>query len=260
MFAKLKTTTKLNIFSLFIMKAKYFYKNYHNFFITNRKKFEEDMLTLGKKSQYFSEHSQNDFSFFYMINFIRTSNNVELLKCRDILNGIYFGNYNIGTEFIIYQESYPINILLKITLTEKNHKNIFLPIRNKEFLNIFLLSSQKFFIKSNVMLSEPIFMIYSNIKMNQQYQLLSSRYFIQKLERSNYLIYSEQFCSSDFFKNTIFTNEQSDYFFYFDVDEHYGKKILKYYRHYKFKKECFRILKDEINMCDDVSKEIIKFL
>ena len=242
------------------MKTKYFYRNYHDFFIKNRNNFEKDMLTLGEKSQYFSDQSQLNFSFYYIRNFTIISNITELLKCRDVLNGIYFGNYDIGTEFLIYQESYPINVLLKITLTEKNKNNIFLPIMNKEFLNIFLLSTQRFFIKSNVLLTEPIFLVYSNIKLKYQYQLLSSKYFIQKLKNNNYFIYSDRFCSPNCFQNTIFTNEQSDYFFYFDVDEHYGKKILKFYRHYKLKKESLKVLKYDLNICNDISNEIIKYL
>jgi len=242
------------------MKAKYFYKNYHNYFIKNRNKFEKDMLSLGEKSQYFSQYSEIDFSYYYIRNFSRLSNDVELLKCRDILNGIYFGNYDIGTEFIIYQESHPINILLKITLTEKNQNSIFLPIRNKEFLNIFLLSSQKFYIKSSINMREPIYLIYSNISLCYQYRILNSRYFIQKLEGMNYFTYTENFCSQNCFNNTIFTEEYNDYFFYFDVDEYYGRKILKYYRYYKLKNKILNILKDDIGICNDVSKIIVDFL
>jgi len=235
------------------MNPKTFYKNYHNYFITNRRNFQKDILSLDKKILNISQYSDKGYSFYYIKKNNELTNNIELIRHRDILNGIYLGNYDIGTEFFIYQEEYPTNILLKIKLTEKNHKNIFLPIKNKEFLNLFLLS-RRFYIKSNVILTEPLIFIYSNIRLSFQYQLLSSKYFIHKLERSSYFIYEG--CS----ENTIFTNEKSNFYFRFNVDEYYGKKILNFYRKYKLKKECLYILTKRFNIYNDIANEIIKYL
>jgi len=242
------------------MNIKNFYKDYHNYFIRNRNNFSEDMKILNGESQYFSKYSQKDYSFYYLRNYQQLAYTIKIIKCRDILNGIYFGNYPIGSEFTIYKKSYPLDVLLKIKLTEKNKDDIFLPINNRDFLNIFLLSSQEFYITSNRILMEPMYLIYSNIKRNFHNYFFNPKYFIQKIEKSHYFVYTEHFVSINDFENTKFQDEYSMYFFYFDIDKLYGRKILRFYRKYRFKQIAKKVLEDDYHICKDITKIILTFL
>ena len=242
------------------MNIKHFYKDYHNYFIRNRTSFSEDIKRLDGESQYFSKYSTDDFSFYYLRNLSQLAYTTKLIKCRDVLNGIYFGNYPIGTEFTVYKHSCKIDIILKIKLTERNKYDIFLPINNRDFLNIFLLSTQNFYITSNVILTKPIYLLYSNIKRSYHNYFFNPKYFIQKIERSNYFVYTEYFVSTNHFENTNFKDEYSMYFFYFDIDKLYGRKILRFYRNYRLKKKAKKILENDFNICKDITKTILTFL
>ena len=263
------------------MNLKKYYSDFHSYFFSNRNKVykilnklkrEENEMYLDpvNNGNFNIDHNNNftDFYFFYIqkfhtikrrSNFTFYNDNIIIPRNLDLLTGLNFSNYDIGTEFKVFIEygntKKKINFII---LNEKNKNDIFLPINNIDFFPYFLVDENiKLSIYSNKTLDKKINLVYLKIHRDIIHKFKNYGSFLINIRNSSFInIYDYNLEIKYIKKNKV---QHNQFVFFYDVKKYYGLKILKFFKRVMLVKFLKQFLDEEYNIYKDITNIILKY-
>jgi len=257
-----------------------YYSDFHSYYYSNRNKIYKILNKLKRETGEMFLDTQNsnsgvdrnnnftDFYFFYIQNFNTIkkrsnfsfyNNNCILPRNLDLLTGINFSNYDIGTEFKIFLEiGNTKKKVSRVILTKENINDTFLPINNLDFFPYFLVNENiKLSIYSNKKMDKNINLIYLKIHRDIVHKFKQYGSFLINIKNNSFINIQDYNAEIKFVKKKNLVSNQ--FVFFYNIERYYGTKIFKFFKRiilYKFLKE---FLDEEYDVYKDITKIILKY-
>jgi hypothetical protein len=257
-----------------------YYSDFHSYYYTNRNKIYQILNKLKRDTGEMFLDTQNsnpgmdinnnftDFYFFYIQNFNTIkkrsnftfyNNNVTLPRNLDLLTGLNFSNYDIGTEFKIFLEiSNTKKKISRIILTKENKNDTFLPVNNLDLFPYFLVNENvKLSIISNKRLDKFINLIYLKIHRDISYKFKQYGSFLINIQNNSFINIQDYNAEIKFVRKKNLSSNQ--FVFFYDTEKYYGLKILKFFKRVMLTKFLKQFLDDEYHVYKDITNIILKY-
>lgn len=257
-----------------------YYSDFHSYYYSNRNRIYKILSKLKREtgeifldtpksnSNIDSNNNYTDFYFFYIQNFNTIkkrsnftfyNNTITLPRNLDLLTGLNFSNYDIGTEFKIFLEiGNTKKKISRVILTKENKNNTFLPVNNLDFFPYFLVNENiKLSIISNKKLNKNINLIYLKIHSDISNKFKQYGSFLINIQNNSFINIQDYNAEIKFVRKKNLTSNQ--FVFFYNIEKYYALKI------YKFLKKCIlsnflkEFIDDEYNIYKDITNIILKY-
>lgn len=255
-----------------------YYKDIHEYYQKHKQNIyniltgleNEIIIEENNKEEQKNDGDFSNFYFFYIQNLkvqerrgtFRLVNvrQLNITNADDFLVGLNFSKLDIGSDVRIYltqNNSRRKTQIFRTILTEKNRKNIFLPLNNKNFFPFFLLNNNyTLTIISNKGITS-IDAIYLKLHRNYSNKFFNFGCYLLKYTENSYFEFK------DFNLNIIYNNQEilpNEFLFYWNLEKYYGRKIFNFIKKYKLKKFIKEFVTEEYDIYDDISNTLCKFI
>jgi len=263
------------------MNLNKYYSDFHSYFYSNKKNIynilsglkEEthDMIidkpTENSNSNIDRDNNFTNFYFFYIqnlktikrrSNFTFYNNDVIIPRNLDLLVGLNFSNYKLGTVLkICIENGKELKTISRYVLTQKNIDDVFLPVNNLDFFPYFLTKEDiKLIIYSDGKLDKDINLIYLKIHRDlvEKYKNIGS--FLINIHTNSFINIQDFNIEIKYIKKKNLKTNQ--FIFFYNAEKYYGMKIYRFFKRILLRKFLIKFLDEEYNIYKDLTNMILK--